>query len=175
MYGTGPYKLTDYQAGTFLALERFGGYWGEKAKNKKVIFSYFNDASAETNALASGQIDIITDIDNPEQLKAFKGNPAYSIAEGRSMTKQVLAFNDKRKPFMDPKARRAISSAIDKAALLKAAWDGYGQLIGSFVLPQDPLVRYRLQEQKLRRHAPGARERPRPHLVRQPQLLLGLR
>jgi peptide/nickel transport system substrate-binding protein len=136
--GTGPYKLTDYQPGTSLVLERNDKYWGGAPKNKKVIFRYFNSSSAEENALTSGQIDIITNVDSPEQLKAFKGNSKFTITEGKSTTKQVFAFNDRRKPFDDVRVRQAISRGVNKAAVLKATWDTYGQLIGSFVPPQDP-------------------------------------
>lgn len=136
--GTGPYRLADYQAGTSLTLERNDAYWGSKPKNKRIVFYYFANGSAETNALLGGQIDLITNIDTPEQLKSFKDNPAYTITEGKSTTKQVFAFNDRRKPFNDVRVRQALSRAVDKAALLKASWDGYGQLIGSFVPPQDP-------------------------------------
>ncbi len=136
--GTGPYKLTDYQAGTSLSIERFDEYWGPKPKNKKIVFTYFSDSNAETNALLGGQIDLITNIDTPEQLAAFKNNSAYTITEGKSTTKQVFAFNDKRAPFTDVRVRQALSRGVNKAAVLKAAWDGYGQLIGSFVPPSDP-------------------------------------
>lgn len=136
--GTGPYKLTDYQAGTSITLERNDQYWGAAPKNKKVIFKYFNDSSAEANALSSGQIDIITNVESPKQLAAFKGNAKFTITEGKSTTKQVFAFNDARKPFTDVRVRQAISRGVNKAAILKATWDTYGQLIGSFVPPQDP-------------------------------------
>ncbi|MCR5290409.1 MAG: ABC transporter substrate-binding protein [Treponema sp.] len=136
--GTGPYKLVDYQSGTSLSIERFDGYWGDKPKNKKVVFTYFSDSNAETNALLGGQIDLITNIDTPEQLASFSGNATYTIAEGNSTTKQVFAFNDKRAPFNDTRVRQALSRGVNKAAVLKAAWNGYGQLIGSFVPPSDP-------------------------------------
>jgi len=136
--GTGPYTLADYQAGTSLTLTRNDQYWGQAPKNKKVIFKYFTSSTAESNALTSGQIDIITNVDSPEQLAAFKGNPKFTITEGKSTTKQVFAFNDKRKPFTDVRVRQAISRGVDKAAVLKATWDTYGRLIGSFVPPQDP-------------------------------------
>ncbi|HTP59309.1 MAG TPA: ABC transporter substrate-binding protein, partial [Spirochaetia bacterium] len=136
--GTGPYKLTDYQPTTSLTLERFPQYWGKAPKNGKVIFKYFTDSSAESNALASGQIDIITNVDSPEQLKQFQGNPKFIIVEGKSTTKQVFAFNDRKPPFTDVRVRQALSRAVNKAAVLKATWGSYGQLIGSFVPPQDP-------------------------------------
>jgi peptide/nickel transport system substrate-binding protein len=136
--GTGPFKLTDYKSGTSITLDRNDQYWGDAARCKKIIIKYFNNNSAQANALASGQIDIITNVDSPEQLTNFKGKSKFTITEGKSTVKQVLAFNDKRKPFTDVRVRQAISSAINKEAIRKATWDTYGLLIGSFVPPSDP-------------------------------------
>jgi peptide/nickel transport system substrate-binding protein len=136
--GTGPYKLTDYQPGTSLSLERYDHYWGAAPKNGKVIFRYFSNSSAEANALTAGQIDIITNVDSPEQLAAFRNNSKFTIVEGKSTTKQVFAFNDRKAPFTDVRVRQALSKGVNKAAILKATWDTYGRLIGSFVPPQDP-------------------------------------
>ncbi|NNG02135.1 MAG: ABC transporter substrate-binding protein [Desulfobacteraceae bacterium] len=136
--GTGPFKLADYKSGTSITLERNAHYWGDAARCKKIIIKYFNNNSAQANALTSGQIDIITNVDSPEQLTNFKGKSKFTITEGKSTVKQVLAFNDQRKPFTDMRVRQAISSAINKEAIRKATWDTYGLLIGSFVPPSDP-------------------------------------
>jgi peptide/nickel transport system substrate-binding protein len=136
--GTGPYKLKDYKPETSIILERNDNYWGKAPLNKKIIIKYFKNNSAQANALRSGQIDIIVNVDSPEQILDFKGDSRFSITEGKSTVKQVLAFNDKRKPFTDVRVRQAISSAINKEAVRKATWDKYGLLIGSFVPPSDP-------------------------------------
>lgn len=136
--GTGPYMLKDYKPETSIIMERNDNYWGPTPQNKKVIIKYFKNNSAQANALRSGQIDIIVNVDSPEQILDFKDNPGFTITEGKSTVKQVLAFNDKRKPFTDMRVRQAISSAINKEAIRKATWDKYGMLIGSFVPPSDP-------------------------------------
>lgn len=136
--GTGPYKVTDYQPGTSITLTRNDTYWGEKPKNKEVVFRYFTDESAQTNALKSGQIDIIANVASPEQVKAFQNITGFTISEGQSTTKQVLAFNDRREPFSKPDVRRAIRRAVNREAIRKATWDDHGKPIGSFVPPQEP-------------------------------------
>jgi peptide/nickel transport system substrate-binding protein len=136
--GTGPFKLTDYKSGTSIILERNDKYWGEAPHSKRIVFLYFNNNSAQANALTSGQIDIIPNVDSPEQIKAFKNNPKFTITEGKSTVKQVFAFNNKRKPFTDVRVRQALSRGINKEAIRKATWDTYGTLIGSFVPPSDP-------------------------------------
>ncbi|MGD9739678.1 MAG: ABC transporter substrate-binding protein [Bauldia sp.] len=136
--GTGPYQLAEWRRGSALALDRFDGYWGEAPTNGSVVFTYFTDASALNNALLTGAIDIIPSVQSPDSLALFAGNPDFTVTEGQSTTKLVLAYNDRVAPFDNADVRRAIARAIDNAALLRAVWGDYGTLIGSFVPPTDP-------------------------------------
>ncbi|WP_431246859.1 ABC transporter substrate-binding protein [Leifsonia xyli] len=136
--GTGPYTLGTWKRGSSLSLERWSGYWGNKAKNKAVEFDYFTDASALSNALQTKQVDIVTSIQSPDALSTFKDNKAYTISDGKSTTKELLAFNDKVAPFNNVEVRKAVYSAIDTKKLLNSIWGDYGSLIGSMVPPSDP-------------------------------------
>ena len=49
-----------------------------------------------------------------------------------------LAFNELRKPFQDVHVRRAISLAVDRAALVKAVLFGNGKPANSLFPPQVP-------------------------------------
>lgn len=136
--GTGPYTLGTWKRGSSLSLERWSGYWGDKAKNKQVEFDYFTDASALSNALQTKQVDIVTSIQSPDALSTFTGNKDYTISDGKSTTKELLAFNDKVAPFNNVDVRKAVYSAIDTKKLLNSIWGDYGTLIGSMVPPSDP-------------------------------------
>jgi peptide/nickel transport system substrate-binding protein len=136
--GTGPYKLGTWKRGSSLSLERWSGYWGSKAKNKEVVFDYFTDATALSNALLTKQVDIVTSIQSPDALTQFEGNGDYTINNGKSTTKELLAFNDKVAPFDKVEVRKAVYSAIDTKKLLESIWGKYGTLIGSMVPPSDP-------------------------------------
>ncbi|NYD72667.1 ABC transporter substrate-binding protein [Leifsonia soli] len=136
--GTGPYTLGTWKRGSSLSLERWSGYWGDKAKNKEVEFDYFTDASALSNALQTKQVDIVTSIQSPDALSTFTGNKDYTISDGKSTTKELLAFNDKVAPFDNVQVRKAVYSAIDTKKLLNSIWGDYGTLIGSMVPPSDP-------------------------------------
>ncbi|WP_416444645.1 ABC transporter substrate-binding protein [Leucobacter sp. HNU] len=136
--GTGPYTLGEWKRGSTLTLKRWNDYWGEKAKNGKVVFSYFTDATAEDTALTSGRVDLITSVQNPDALPQLEKSGKFTINDGKSTTKELLAFNDRAKPFADAKVRQAIYSAIDRKKLLNAIWGDYGTLIGSMVPPSDP-------------------------------------
>ncbi len=136
--GTGPYTLEEWRRGSALALKAFAGYWGTKPTNAEVVFQYFTDATALNNALLTNAVDVITSVQSPDSLAQFKSNPAYTVSNGQSTTKLLLAFNDKVAPFDNVKVRKAIARAIDDKKLLQSIWGTYGSLIGSFVPPTDP-------------------------------------
>ncbi|BES86106.1 ABC transporter substrate-binding protein [Pectobacterium araliae] len=136
--GTGPYQLQNWRRGSSLSLQRFDRYWGERPANAGVIFQYFTDASALNNALLTNAVDLITSVQSPDSLAQFKNNPAFTVSEGQSTTKLLLAYNDNVVPFNNVDVRRAMTQAIDKRKLLQSIWGNYGTLIGSFVPPSDP-------------------------------------
>jgi len=136
--GTGPYKLEEWRRGSALALAKFDGYWGEAPTNAEVIYTYFTDATALNNALLTNAVDIITSVQSPDSLAQFQGNAAYTVSNGASTTKELLAWNDRVAPFDNVKVRKALARATDKKTLLNAIWGDYGTLIGSFVPPTDP-------------------------------------
>jgi len=136
--GTGPYTLGEWRRGSALSLTRFEGYWGEAPTNGGVVFQYFTEATALNNALLTDAIDIITSVQSPDSLAQFADNPAFTVTEGASTTKQLLAYNDRVAPFDNVLVRQALARATDKARLLSSIWGDYGTLIGSFVPPTDP-------------------------------------
>jgi len=136
--GTGPYALDGWQRGSQLAVKRFDNYWGPKPENGGVVFKYFTEATALNNALLTGAVDVITSVQSPDSLAQFKDNPDFTVAEGKSTTKLILAYNDRVAPFDNVKVRKALARAVDKKKLLEAVWGDYGTLIGSFVPPTDP-------------------------------------
>lgn len=136
--GTGPYAFTSWTKGSTLTLTRNDAYWGTKAKNAKVVYHYFTDAAALSNALQAGDVDVITNLQSPDALSVFDKNPSYTVSNGSSTTKELLAFNDKVAPFDKVAVRKAVYSAIDRKKLLESIWGDKGQLIGSMVPPTDP-------------------------------------
>lgn len=136
--GTGPYTLGEWRRGSALALARFDKYWGTAPTNAEVVYSYFTDATALNNALLTSSVDVITSVQSPDSLAQFADNPAFTVSNGASTTKELLAWNDRVAPFDNVKVRKALARATDKKKLLNAIWGDYGTLIGSFVPPTDP-------------------------------------
>ena len=136
--GTGPFKLGNWNRGNSITLERNDNYYGKKALSKKVVFRYILDATALSNAILSGQIDIMSTVQKPELLSIFKSRKDLKIVSGTTNGEVTLGMNNSKAPLNNIKVRQAIRQAINKKALIKTAWAGYGLEIGSFVPPTDP-------------------------------------
>ena len=136
--GTGPYKFKAWNRGNNISLVRNEQYWGTPAKTKNVVFRYINDSTALSNAMLSGQLDILTTVSEPRLLSAFKAKKNLQVVGGTTNCEVVLSMNNSKAPFNNKFVRQAVRSAIDKKALIKTATAGYGTEIGSFVPPTDP-------------------------------------
>jgi peptide/nickel transport system substrate-binding protein len=69
---------------------------------------------------------------------SLKSAPGITMNLFNSTRTDYLAFNEDRKPFQDVHVRRAISLAINRAALVKAILFGNGKPANSFMPPQVP-------------------------------------
>lgn len=136
--GTGPFTLGDWVHGVSITLNRNDAYWGDKALEKTVVFKYFKDATAMNNALLTGDIDVITTVQAPEALEQFKDASKYTIINGTTNGKVMMTINNAAPALSDVRVRQAINYALDKDAIVKGAWAGYGTPIGSHEVPTDP-------------------------------------
>lgn len=136
--GTGPYTFTSWNRGTSITLTRNDKYWGTKPAVRTVVFRYFDDPNAMNNAMLSGDLDIISNVQAPQTLKQFDDKSRFTVTEGTTNGEVVLGMNDAHGPLKDKRVRQAINYAIDRKALVKTVWAGHGKLIGSMVPPTDP-------------------------------------
>ncbi|MQY31194.1 ABC transporter substrate-binding protein [Nocardia aurantia] len=133
--GSGPFRLTQWNRGSSITLQRDDSYTGAKPKVAKVVFHYIKDPNAANNAESTGQTDIQVSAD-PTLLQPFTGNGKFTVLRGTTTDKFVLAFNGSQAPFTNPDVRHAIRQAIDKNSTVRTY--GAGVVIGSDVPPQDP-------------------------------------
>ncbi|WP_413098709.1 ABC transporter substrate-binding protein [Streptomyces sp. Inha503] len=136
--GTGPYVVKRWNRGDSITLARRDGYWGREPHFKSVTLKYFKDPTALNNALLTGTINVINDMQSPDTLFQFQNNPKYKVIEGSTNSEVVLSLNNKSGPMRNRKARQAVRYAIDHKALMDTCWGGRGKLIGSMVPPTDP-------------------------------------
>ena len=136
--GTGPFEVASLTRGDSLELAAREGYWGQAPGVSEVTLRYFDDATALTNALVSGGIDVIGNLQTPEALDRFAAEDRFTVIEGTTNGELVLSMNNARAPFDEPELRQAVHHALDREAIKQTTYAGRGQLIGSMVPPTDP-------------------------------------
>jgi len=134
--GTGPFVLAAWAKGSSITLNKWPDYRDAAAiKLNKVTIRFISDASAQTAALLSGDVDAFPRIAAQRTLPQFKSDPRFTVLVGGSKAKTIVAINHKKKPFDDVRVRRAVLAAIDRKAMIEGAVDGFGTPIGSFYVP----------------------------------------
>ncbi len=136
--GTGPFTIEAWNRGQSIEMKAREDYWGEAPQVETATLRYFADATATTNALRSGDVDVVYNMQAPELLSTFESDDAYQVLEGTSNGEIILSMNNRRAPFDDVRVRQAVMHAIDRQAVLDTAWSGYGTVVGAAVPPTDP-------------------------------------
>src|SRR5258706_6273658 len=116
--GTGPYKLTTWDAGNRMDFETNPDYWGTKPLTGKLEFRWSDQAVTRTQELTAGTVD---GIDNPgaEDIKTIQGNSDLKFYERVGLSTLYIGWNVTKKPWDDVKVRQAIAEAVDYASLVK--------------------------------------------------------
>ena len=136
--GTGPYALGEWVPNERIVLDTRDDYWGEAPGVEQVTLRYFADATATTNALQTGDVDAIANLQAPELLSTFESDDAFQVITGTSSGEVSLSLNNQAAPFDDVRVRQAVLYAIDEQAVLDTAWNGYGSLVATYAAPTDP-------------------------------------
>lgn len=136
--GTGPYEVAAWKQNESIELATREDYWGEKPGVEGVTLQYFADATATTNALRTGDVDAIVNLQAPELVSTFESDDAFTVTSGTSSGEITLSFNNRTEPFDDVRVRQAVLYALDRQAIIDTAWNGYGSLTATFVTPKEP-------------------------------------
>ena len=124
--GTGPFRFVDYQKDAVIRYEANPSYFRGKQKIDKLVFAITPDATARIAKLQAGECQIAP-YPNPADLPKLKADPKLKVEEQEGLNVGYLAFNVEKKPFDDKRVRQALNMAIDKAAIIKAVYQGQGK------------------------------------------------
>ncbi|GLX00481.1 ABC transporter substrate-binding protein [Microtetraspora sp. NBRC 16547] len=122
---TGPFALESWQKGQALNFKKFDGYWDSslapKVNTLKMVF--IPDPAARVNALLSGEVDggyLLPPPGFPKLRTAGTGTLYF----GPNTTAVNLIPTDLKGTLGDLKVRRALSMALDREGIIKAAAGG---------------------------------------------------
>jgi|GEM_PF-516848 len=128
--GTGPYRVTEYDASDHITLEAFDDYWGGEPPAESLTFQVVPEFSARLAGVVSGEFDMMVDvpIDQVPTVEGYdqlvyqsEGLDNYVMAAFNTLSEEELPGYGPN-PVADADLRHAMVSAIDREALVEALW-----------------------------------------------------
>ncbi len=135
--GTGPFKIGQVVQSQSVTLDRFDRYRGTPALLDSVVLRPFEDASAMLNALQSGQIDIINEVD-ASLIGEVEGDERFKIYNSPTGRFYPIQMRTDVAPFNDVRLRRALRLVIDRQAVLNSVYNGNATLASDLYGRYDP-------------------------------------
>ncbi len=135
--GTGPFKTTSFNPGQQSVHVRNPNYWrtGQPYFDQVTVID-FPSATAQVNALLSGQVDAMTDIPFAQiQVAKSNGGLAILITQGGGWLPLCMAID--MAPFTDNRVRQAMRLIVDRKAMLEQVLSGYGRIANDLFSPFD--------------------------------------
>jgi peptide/nickel transport system substrate-binding protein len=137
--GTGPFTLARWDRGDRIVLRQNPDYHVKGLpKLDQVTFRFIPDPNAALAALQAGDIDVMAFGLGPESVEVVRRSPNLQVITGETTSDVILALNNSKKPYSDARVRRAITHAVNKDEIVKAAMFGFGRVLGSNVDPLNP-------------------------------------
>ena len=126
--GTGAFMLQSWKKGSELDLVRNPNYWQKgKPYLDKIVFRVVGNDNARVLQLESGAIDVMDSVP-PNQVKSIqaRGENVEAVF-GSAVTWMILNTVKAKGPFADKNVRCAVSWALDRNSVAKAAYFGLAQ------------------------------------------------
>lgn len=134
--GCGPFKFDHWKSDQYITLKRFDDYWEGAPNYKKYAYRIIPDPLTQEMEFYAGTLDTYSV--QPYQVKRLKDDPRFQSFSGLSFGYTYIGYNMRRKPFDDPRVRRALGMAIDVNKIIKYVLYGQGERItGPFVKQTD--------------------------------------
>ncbi|MGH9442664.1 MAG: ABC transporter substrate-binding protein [Thermoanaerobaculia bacterium] len=151
--GTGPYRVTHWEKGKLLRLERFAGYWGRAAPVARVTFLLNRGPEEALSDILTGKSQLVQC--NSKKLEAsLRCLPRFQTLHRSSIFTKYLGYDLGRdvsprcpvrpNPFRNVLVREALDIAIDRNALVRdLPYNAVpaSQLVPPFIFGFDPRIR----------------------------------
>jgi dipeptide transport system substrate-binding protein len=132
--GTGPFEFVSYQKDATIRYKAFDRYWKGRPQIDSLIYSITRDATARYAKLRTGECHVMA-FPKPADLDAMRNDPQLAIQQKEGLNVGYIAFNVEKKPFDSKLVRQALNYATDKESILKAVYQGNGQVAKNPIPP----------------------------------------
>ncbi len=150
--GCGAYALTEFEPGQYSKYERNPNYYmSDRGFVDSAELLTIADSTARQNALVTGQVDFIGDVD-PATAELLGRNGNIQILNVPSTQHYTFPMRTDLAPFDNNDVRMALKLSIDREAVLDTILSGYGSLGNDH--PISPANRYYHSELEQRVYDP---------------------
>jgi peptide/nickel transport system substrate-binding protein len=134
--GSGPYKLSQYQAGNQAVLELNSNYTGpNKGKAPQVFVKYYSDPTTLALAAKSGDVDVAWRSLAPSDIANLKTDSNVTVATGKGAEIRYWVWYFKSPVGKQLAIRQAAAQIFDRNAIAKKAYDNTVDPLYSIVPP----------------------------------------
>jgi len=134
--GCGPFSFRSWKSDQYIVLDRFDDYWEGPPNYKKYVYRVIPDLLTQEMEFYAGTVDSYGV--QPHQVNRLEKDPRFQNFSGTAFGYTYIGYNMRRKPFDDPRVRRALGMAIDLDKIIRYVLYGQGQKItGPFVTQTD--------------------------------------
>jgi peptide/nickel transport system substrate-binding protein len=126
--GTGPFKYESFKPGSRSVFTRNPNYWenGKPYVDRLVIQSSFQDSDTLTNALLSGQVNLVPGIDAIAARRQVSEKSVQIIQSSFAAQQALICMRVDKGPFSDVRVRQAFRLLCDRQAMINQANAGFG-------------------------------------------------
>ena len=139
--GNGPFRFVSRATGQRWTFERnadFPESLGGPPKIRRLIVAVVDEATTKFAGLAAGDLDFAGIA--PTMAALAERDPTIDVLDYPVLFTNALVLNVHRPPFDDPRVRRALDLAIDRARIVEAGLAGYATPASGPVPPENPLA-----------------------------------
>jgi peptide/nickel transport system substrate-binding protein len=134
--GTGGYALEVFEPGVRAITKKHGDYWKPNAAYVDAVQTVvINDVTARTNALVSGQVDVINRLDG-RTVGLIDKRPNLKVVRSQAGQHAVLVMNTTMDPFTNNDVRLAMKYAIDRQKIIDTVLKGFGTIGNDQPIPK---------------------------------------
>jgi ABC-type transport system substrate-binding protein len=134
--GCGPFRFQEWRSDQYIILQRFEDYWEGPPNYTRYAYRVIPDPLTQEMEFYAGTLDSYNVL--PHQVKRLHEDPRFQSFSGLSFGYTYIGYNMRRKPFDDPRVRKALGMAIDADKIIEYVLYGQGERItGPFVKQTD--------------------------------------
>jgi peptide/nickel transport system substrate-binding protein len=120
------WELESYTPGSDLILKANPNWGGERGNISRMVVRAVPQAATREQLITTGEAQIVNGLEYDQYAK-LGDSPGVRVIHCNGYTRDLLILQSKTKPLDNPKVRQAISMAIDRDTLAKAAYSGFAK------------------------------------------------